>query len=306
MVQRKSRLFYRIALIGIGLIGSSLARAIKKRKLAHEIAIATRRRSTLATARKLNLGSSYHLKAAQAAKGADLVILCAPLGANTALAKEIGPHLKSGAIVSDVGSSKVSVITDVSPHLPAGVSLVPAHPIAGTENSGPEAGFDALFEKRWCVLTPIEETTPSAVNKIRSLWQALGAYVEIMDAKHHDQVLAITSHLPHLIAYTLVNTATELERDLQEDVVRFSAGGFRDFTRIAASDPTMWRDVFLSNRDAVLDALGRFTEDLTALQRAIRRGDGDLLHDRFSRTRAIRREVIDAKQAGTEPWRQRK
>ena len=306
MVQQKPRLFYRIAVIGIGLIGSSLARAIKKRKLAHEIAIATRRRSTLATARKLNLGSSYHLKAAQAAKGADLVILCAPLGANVALAKEIGPHLKSGAIVSDVGSTKVSVITDVSPHLPAGVSFVPAHPIAGTENSGPKAGFDALFDKRWCVLTPSEETTLSAVKKIRALWQALGAYVEIMDAKHHDQVLAITSHLPHLIAYTLVNTATELERDLKKDVVRFSAGGFRDFTRIAASDPTMWRDVFLSNRDAVLDTLGRFTEDLTALQRAIRRGDGGLLYDRFSRTRAIRREIIDAKQAGTEPWRKRK
>ena len=306
MVKQKPRLFYRIAVIGIGLIGSSLARAIKKRKLAHEIAIATRRRSTLATARKLNLGSSYHLKAAQAAKGADLVILCAPLGANVALAKEIGPHLKSGAIVSDVGSTKVSVITDVSPHLPAGVSFVPAHPIAGTENSGPKAGFDALFDKRWCVLTPSEETALSAVKKIRALWQALGAYVEIMDAKHHDQVLAITSHLPHLIAYTLVNTATELERDLKKDVVRFSAGGFRDFTRIAASDPTMWRDVFLSNRDAVLDTLGRFTEDLTALQRAIRRGDGGLLYDRFSRTRAIRREIIDAKQAGTEPWRKRK
>ena len=306
MVKQKPRLFYRIAVIGIGLIGSSLARAIKKRKLAHEIAIATRRRSTLATARKLDLGSSYHLKAAQAAKGADLVILCAPLGANVALAKEIGPHLKSGAIVSDVGSTKVSVITDVSPHLPAGVSFVPAHPIAGTENSGPKAGFDALFDKRWCVLTPSEETALSAVKKIRALWQALGAYVEIMDAKHHDQVLAITSHLPHLIAYTLVNTATELERDLKKDVVRFSAGGFRDFTRIAASDPTMWRDVFLSNRDAVLDTLGRFTEDLTALQRAIRRGDGGLLYDRFSRTRAIRREIIDAKQAGTEPWRKRK
>jgi len=306
MVRQKPRLFYRIAVIGIGLIGSSLARAIKKRKLAHEIAIATRRRSTLATARKLNLGSSYHLKAAQAAKSADLIILCAPLGANAALAEEIGPHLKSGAIVSDVGSTKVSVITDVTPHLPAGVSFVPAHPIAGTENSGPTAGFDSLFDKRWCVLTPSEETTLSAVNKIRTLWEALGAYVEIMDANHHDQVLAITSHLPHLIAYTLVNTATELERDLKKDVVRFSAGGFRDFTRIAASDPTMWRDVFLSNRDAVLDTLGRFTEDLTALQRAIRRGDGNLLHDRFSRTRDIQREVINAKQAGTEPWRKRK
>ncbi len=304
--KRKPRPFSRVALIGIGLIGSSIARGIKKHKLSHEVAISTRRRTTLNTARKLGLGSSYHLKAAQAVKNADLVILCAPLGANKALAQEIAPHLKPGAIVSDVGSCKESVIKDVGPHLPEGVHLVPAHPIAGTEHSGPEAGFAALFEDRWCVLTPADGIDAKAVKAVEGFWRKLGSRVEIMDAAHHDQVLAITSHLPHLISYTIVDTATDLERDLQKEVVRYSAGGFREFTRIAASDPTMWRDVFLSNRDAVLEILGRFTEDLTALQRAIRRGDGELLHDRFTRTRAIRREVIDAKQAGTEPWRNRR
>jgi cyclohexadieny/prephenate dehydrogenase len=309
-VKRKPRAaapkFQRIALIGIGLIGSSIARALKKHRLAGEIAIATRRRGTLDMARKLKLGTSYHLKAAQAVKGADLVILCTPLGANEAIAREIGPHLKPGAIVSDVGSCKESVILDVGPHLPEGVHLVPAHPIAGTEHSGPEAGFATLFENHWCVLTPAEGTDAKAVKAVSGLWKKFGARVEIMDAQHHDRVLAITSHLPHLIAYTIVDTATDLERELQKEVVRFSAGGFRDFTRIAASDPTMWRDVFLSNRDAVLDILGRFTEDLTALQRAIRRGNGELLFDRFTRTRAIRREVIDAKQAGVEIWRDRR
>lgn len=303
--KRKPPMFGRVALIGIGLIGSSIARGIRKGKLAREIAVSTRRRSTLAAARELKLGTSYHLKAAQAAKNADLVILCAPLGANAALAREIGPHLKPGAIVSDVGSCKESVIADVAPHLPDGVHLVPAHPVAGTENSGPAAGFAELFKNRWCILTPPAETDAKAVGAVKRFWRALGSRVEIMDAAHHDQVLAITSHLPHLISYTIVDTAVELEHDLQREVVRFSAGGFRDFTRIAASDPTMWRDVFLSNRDAVLDILGRFTEDLTALQRAIRRGDGELLHERFTRTRAIRREVIDANQAGTEPWRRR-
>ena len=305
-LRRKPRPFDRIALIGIGLIGSSLARVIKKHKLTHEIAISTRRRRTLDAARKLKLGTSYHMKAAQAVKGADLIILCTPLGANEAVAREIGPRLKSGAIVSDVGSCKVSVIKDVGPHLPEDVHLVPAHPIAGTEHSGPESGFDTLFERRWCVLTPEDGTDEAAVKKVADLWQTVGSNVEVMDAEHHDQVLAITSHLPHLISYTIVDTATELERELQKEVVRFSAGGFRDFTRIAASDPTMWRDVFLSNRDAVLEILGRFTEDLTALQRAIRRGDGDLLHERFTRTRTLRREVIDAKQADRDPKQRQK
>jgi cyclohexadieny/prephenate dehydrogenase len=295
--RRKPRLFNKVALIGIGLIGSSLARAIKKHKLADEIAIATRSRSTLNAARKLKLGTSYHLKAAQAVKGADLVVLCTPLGANAAIAQDIGPLIKPGAIVSDVGSCKASVIRDVGPHLADGVHLVPAHPVAGTEYSGPEAGFATLFDKRWCILTPTEGVDPDAVNKVTKLWRQVGSRVEIMDAEHHDQVLAITSHLPHLIAYTIVDTASDLERDLRKEVVKFSAGGFRDFTRIAASDPVMWRDIFLSNRDAVLEILGRFTEDLTALQRAIRKGDGELLHDRFTRTRDIRRGVIDAKQA---------
>jgi len=304
--RKAARPFNRVALIGIGLIGSSLARAIKKHKLAHEIAISTRRRSTLDTARKLKLGTSYHLKAAQAVKGADLIVLCAPLGANAAIAAEIGPGLQPGAIVSDVGSCKTSVIRDVKPHLPEGVHLVPAHPAAGTENSGPAAGFDSLFEDRWCILTPEDDADEKAVRKVERLWRKVGSRVEIMDAHHHDQVLAITSHLPHLIAYTIVDTATELERDLQKEVVKFSAGGFRDFTRIAASDPTMWRDIFLANRDAVLDILGRFSEDLTALQKAIRKGDGAELFETFTRTRAIRRGVQDAKQAGTEVWRSRR
>ena len=299
----KTKPFGKVALIGIGLIGSSLARAIKKHKQASEIAIATRRRSTLDAARRLKLGTSYHLKAAQAVKGADLVVLCAPLGANAAIAREIGPHLKPGAIVSDVGSCKASVIADVQPHLTPGVHLVPAHPVAGTEHSGPEAGFATLFEDRWCILTPAQGTDADAIRRVEALWRKFGSRVEIMDAEHHDRVLAITSHLPHLIAYTIVDTATELERDLQKEVVKFSAGGFRDFTRIAASDPVMWRDIFLANREAVLEILGRFSEDLTALQRAIRKGDGDNLFETFARTRAIRRGVLDAKQAGTEPWR---
>jgi len=295
--RRKPRLFNKVALIGIGLIGSSLARAIKKYKLADEIAIATRSRKTLNAARKLKLGTSYHLKAAQAVKGADLIVLCTPLGTNAAIAQDIGTLIKPGAIVSDVGSCKASVIRDVGPHLAEGVHLVPAHPVAGTEYSGPEAGFATLFDKRWCILTPVEGTHSDAVNKVSKLWRQVGSRVEIMDAEHHDQVLAITSHLPHLIAYTIVDTASDLERDLRKEVIKFSAGGFRDFTRIAASDPVMWRDVFLSNREAVLEILGRFTEDLTALQRAIRKGDGELLHDRFTRTRDIRRGVIDAEQA---------
>lgn len=289
-------LFDRVALLGIGLIGSSLALAIKRCSLANHIAIYTRSQKTLNRAAKLELGDSYHSEVAKAVKGADLVIFCAPLGANTALAKASAPALAEGAIVSDVGSCKRSVIDDITPHLPDHAVLVPAHPVAGTEHSGPDAGFAELFDSRWCILTPEAGTDQTAVNKISQFWQQIGSNVEIMDADHHDQVLAITSHLPHLIAYTIVETATDLENDLQKEVVKFSAGGFRDFTRIAASDPTMWRDVFLNNRDAVLETLGRFTEDLTALQRAIRRGDGDQLHDSFTRTRALHRGVIAAKQ----------
>ncbi len=289
-------LFDRIALLGIGLIGSSLALAIKRSSLADHIAIYTRQPETLARAAELKLGDSYHSEVADAVAGANLVIFCAPLGANTALAQAAAPALAEGAIVSDVGSCKRSVIDDVAPHLPHHAVLVPAHPVAGTEHSGPDAGFAELFDGRWCILTPETGIDQTAVEKVSDLWQQVGSNVEIMDADHHDQVLAITSHLPHLIAYTIVETATDLENDLQKEVVKFSAGGFHDFTRIAASDPTMWRDIFLNNRDAVLETLGRFTEDLTALQRAIRRGDGDKLHETFTRTRSLQRSVIAAKQ----------
>lgn len=289
-------LFGRVVLIGIGLIGSSLARVIKRDGLAGEIAIATRTEKTLARARELRLGDAYTTNPAEAAAGGDLVILCAPLGANAALAEAIGPALKPGAIVTDVGSCKESVIRDVKPHLPEGVHLVPGHPVAGTEHTGPDAGYAELFEGHWAILTPDDSTDPVAVSVVRELWQRAGSEVEIMDAAHHDQVLAITSHLPHLIAYTIVNSATDLESDLKKEVVKFSAGGFRDFTRIAASDPVMWRDIFLNNREAVLEILSRFSKDLTALRRTIRRGEGEVLEKIFTRTRAIRRGIVEAKQ----------
>jgi cyclohexadieny/prephenate dehydrogenase len=292
-------LFERVALIGIGLIGSSLARVIRREGLAGHIAIATRSGETLARARELGLGDSYTTDPAEAAGGADLVMLCTPLGVYGAIAKAIGGALAPGAIVSDVGSCKGSVIRDVGPHLPAGVHLVPGHPVAGTEHSGPGSGFAELFEDRWTILTPEPGVDEAAVERVAELWRRSGAMVEIMGAAHHDQVLAITSHLPHLIAYTIVNTVFDLEQDTQKEAVKYSAGGFRDFTRIAASDPVMWRDVFLNNRDAVLEMLGRFSEDLSRLQRAIRWGEGDVLEDMFTRTREVRRGVIEAHQAGT-------
>ncbi len=290
-------LFGRIALIGIGLIGSSLARVIRRDGLAGHIAVAARTQRTLDTAVDLGLADSVTLDARQAALDADLVVLCSPLGAYAGIAADIGPALKPGAIVSDVGSVKQAVIDDVSPHLPDGVHLVPAHPVAGTEHSGPEAGFAELFDGRWCILTPSAGTDAQAVERVKTLWQRAGMLIETMDAAHHDQVLAITSHLPHLIAYTIVGTATDLEDHLKSEVIKYSAGGFRDFTRIAASDPVMWSDVFLNNREAVLEMLGRFSEDLTAVQRAIRRGEGDTLHEIFTRARELRRGVIAAKQA---------
>lgn len=290
-------LFGRVALIGIGLIGSSLARVLRQGGLAGHIAVAARTQKTLDTAKSLGLGDSFTTDPAAAAKDADLVVICAPMSAYAAIAKAIAPALKPGAIVSDVGSVKSVVARDVGPHLPPGVHLVPGHPIAGTEHSGPEAGFAELFQGRWCILTPPAGTEWTAVERVADLWRRAGSTIEIMDAAHHDRVLAITSHLPHLIAYTIVDTAAQLERDVQGEVIKFSASGFRDFTRIAASDPVMWRDVFLTNRDAVLDILQRFNEDLTALQRAIRNGDGKMLEDTFTRTRAIRKSVIDAKQA---------
>lgn len=290
-------LFRRVAFIGIGLIGSSLSHVIRRDGLAEHIAVAARTQQTLDKAMELGLADSATLDAGQAVADADLIVLCAPLGAYAGIAAAIGPALKPGAIVSDVGSVKEAVIRDVGPHLPAGVHLVPAHPVAGTEHSGPEAGFPELFQGRWCILTPTAGTNALAIDRVKMLWERAGMLIEMMDAKHHDQVLALTSHLPHLIAYTIVGTATDLEEHLQQEVIKYSAGGFRDFTRIAASDPVMWRDVFLNNREAVLEILGRFTEDLTAVQRAIRRGEGDKLHKIFSRARELRRGVIAAKQA---------
>jgi len=292
-----SHLFDKVAILGIGLIGSSLARAIRKAGAAKSIVTFDGNEKHRARALELGVVDAAPDSAAEAVAGADLVIYAVPMGAYAELAAIVAPHLAPGAIVSDVGSVKMAVIRDLGPHIPEGVHLVPAHPIAGTENSGPEAGFAELFQGRWAIVTPPPGTDEGAVQRVADLWRAVGSSVEIMEAGHHDRVLAITSHLPHLIAYTIVGTATDLEATLQQEVIKFSASGFRDFTRIAASDPTMWRDVFLNNREAVLDVLQRFTEDLTALQRAIRWGEGEQLFELFTRTRAIRRSIIDAKQA---------
>ena len=294
-------MFQKVALLGIGLIGSSLARAIRRARLTNHIAGFAPRVATLEEAEAMGFADSLHDNAAEAVRDADFVVLATPVGAFGVVAKDIAPHLKRGAIVSDVGSVKVAVIRDVQPHLPQGVHFVPAHPIAGTEQSGPAAGFAELFDGRWCVLTPPPGTDEGAVHSVKTFWERCGSQVEIMDAKHHDLVLAITSHVPHLIAYNIVGTADDLETVTQGEVIKYSAGGFRDFTRIAASDPTMWRDVFLNNREAVLEMLGRFTEDLTALQRAIRWGDGEALFNLFERTRAIRRSIVEAGQDTATP-----
>jgi cyclohexadieny/prephenate dehydrogenase len=291
----------RLALIGIGLIGSSLARGARQWNLAREIVVQSRRAETVETAKRLDLGDRYTTSAAEAARDADLVILSVPVGACGGIAEEIAPALKPGAIVSDVGSVKAAVIAQIKPHLPQGVHFVPAHPVAGTEYSGPEAGFAELFKNRWTILTPPPGTDPAAIERVKEFWTALGANVDTMAPEHHDMVLAITSHVPHLIAYNIVGTAAHLEEVTQSEVMKFAAGGFRDFTRIAASDPTMWRDVFLNNKQAVLEMLGRFNEDLSALQRAIRFGDGDALFDLFTRTRAIRRGIIAAGQETAAP-----
>ena len=290
-------IFERLALIGIGLIGGSIALAARRAGVVKHIAISTRSADTLRRAEELRLGDSYHPKAEDAVAGADCVIVSVPVGASGEVAAAIAGSLKPGAIVSDVGSVKQSVVRLMAPHLPKTVHFVPAHPVAGTERSGPDAGFAELFQNRWCILTPPPGTDPSATEKLAAFWRALGANVETMTPEHHDLVLAITSHVPHLIAYNIVGTAADLETVTQSEVMKFSAGGFRDFTRIAASDPTMWRDIFLHNQEAVLEMLGRFTEDLTALQRAIRWGDGDALFDLFTRTRAIRRGIVEAGQA---------
>jgi cyclohexadieny/prephenate dehydrogenase len=290
-------LFEKLCIIGIGLIGSSIARAARQHGLAKTISVADNSTEARAVATALKLGDSVHEHAAQAVEDADLVIICVPIGAYAEIGQEIAPHLKAGAILSDVGSVKQAVLRDLGPLVPDHVHLIPGHPIAGTEHSGPKAGFAELFEGRWTILTPLMGADTEAVARLTAFWRAMGSHVETMEPIHHDQVLAITSHLPHLIAYTIVGTATGLEDSTQREVIKFSASGFRDFTRIAASNPIMWRDIFLNNREAVLEMLGRFSEDLTALQRAIRWGEGEKLEDWFTRTRAIRRSIIDAKQA---------
>jgi cyclohexadieny/prephenate dehydrogenase len=294
-------LFQRLALIGMGLIGSSLARVCRRKGLAREIIATDSSSAVCARVTELALADRVVETAAAAVEAADLVILCAPVSAMGTIAREIAPYLGPGAIVSDVGSVKASIIKAVAPHLPAMVHFVPAHPVAGTEQSGPEAGFATLFFNRWTILTPPEGTNPKVVAKLASFWTGAGASVEIMQPAHHDLVLAITSHVPHLIAYNIVGTAADLEEVTQSEVIKFSAGGFRDFTRIAASDPTMWRDIFLNNKEAVLEMLGRFNEDLSALQRMIRNGDAEGLFDLFTRTRAIRRGIIEQGQETAAP-----
>ena len=291
----------RVALIGLGLIASSMALAMREQGLAGTITGHAKSAETRAVALEIGLCDAVFDTAAAAVQGADLVVLAVPVGAMAAIAEEIGPHLKPGACVTDVGSVKQAVIDAVAPHLPEGVTFVPGHPLAGTEHSGPRSGFPTLFVNRWCLLTPTERSTPEATARLRALWEGMGAKVDEMDAAHHDLVLAVVSHTPHLIAYTMVGVADHLRRVSNSEVIQYSASGFRDFTRIAASDPTMWRDVFLTNKDAVLDILGRFTEELFVLQRAIRMGDGDMLFDYFTRTRAIRRGIIEAGQDTAAP-----
>ena len=296
-----ARVFARLALIGIGLIGGSIALAARRGKLVGHIAVSSRMPATLARAKALGLGDSFHADPVDAVRNADCVILCTPVGAVGAVTEAIASALKPGAIVSDVGSVKASVIALMKPHIPKGVHFVPAHPVAGTEYSGPEAAFAELFDNRWTILTPPEGTDPAAVEKLAAFWRGLGANVETMSAEHHDLVLAITSHVPHLIAYNIVGTAADLETVTRGEVMKFSAGGFRDFTRIAASDPTMWRDVFLNNRDAVLEVLDRFLTDFAMMREAIRASDGDTLFDLFSRTREIRRGIIELGQDDARP-----
>jgi cyclohexadieny/prephenate dehydrogenase len=289
-------LFDKIALVGIGLIGSSLAHVVRREKLAGHVAVSTRSASTLKRAEELGLGDSYWADAADAVRDADLVVVSVPVGASGDVAKEIAPALKSGAILTDVGSTKASVIEQMQPHVPSGVYFIPGHPLAGTEKSGPDAGFADLFENRWCIFTPLPDTDPVALETLSEFWRRCGANIDTMDPQHHDMTLAIVSHLPHIIAYNIVGTADDLQSVTKSEVIKYSASGFRDFTRLAASDPTMWRDVCLHNKDAILEMLARFSEDLSSLQRAIRWGDGDKLFDLFTRTRAVRRSIIEAGQ----------
>ena len=290
-------LFDRVALIGAGLIGSSLGRAIRQEQLAKSTVAYSRRSDTRKRLSQLGIVDNVAESVEEAVSGADLIIISVPVGASEDVAIKIGPHVKTDTIITDTGSVKESVIRAMVPHLPNRANFVPGHPIAGTENSGPDAGFASLFEGRWCVITPTDDTSQSAIDKVTTLWRGVGSKVDIMTPTHHDKVLAITSHIPHLIAFNIVGTVADLEDDTKMEAVKYAAGGFRDFTRIAASDPEMWRDVFMENREAVLEMLGRFSEDLSALQRAIRRGDANSLETKFTRTRDLRRRVIDAKQA---------
>jgi cyclohexadieny/prephenate dehydrogenase len=300
-VTKSASLFNRLALIGTGLIGSSIARAARSLAVAQTIVATSRSEPTRQRVRELGLADEVVASSAAAVTDADLVIVCVPIGACGAVAKEIGPHLKPGAIVSDVGSVKAAVVREMAPHLPPGVHFVPAHPVAGTEDSGPDAGFAELFVNRWCILTPAPDTDQAAVERLSQFWKAFGASVEIMSAEHHDLVLAVTSHVPHLIAYNIVGTAFDLRHVTDTEILKYSAGGFRDFTRIAASDPTMWRDIFLNNREAVLEVLGRFNEDLATLTRAVRNGDAETLFNLFAERRAIRRGMMQFNQGSPAP-----
>ncbi len=294
-------LFDRLAIIGLGLVGSSLARVVRAKGLAKVVVGTDASADVRQQAEQLALCDELAANATEAVLGANLVVLASPVGAMGGIVEEIAGSLAPGTILTDVGSVKEAVVETVGPHVPKGVHFIPGHPIAGTEQSGPVSGFAELFDRRWCILTPLGDTDADALARLTQFWNACGSQVELMGVKHHDLVLAITSHVPHLIAYNIVGTAADLEGVTQQEVIKYSAGGFRDFTRIAASDPTMWRDVFLSNKDAVLEMLGRFSEDLTALQRAIRWGDGDALFELFTRTRTIRRGIIDAGQETDEP-----
>ncbi|WP_330084225.1 prephenate/arogenate dehydrogenase family protein [Methylocystis iwaonis] len=294
-------IFDRLAIIGAGLIGSSIARAARDYGVAGEIAIVDASQQVMARVRELGIADDAGGDVAQALKGADLIIICTPVGVCGAVVEEIAPHLEKGAILSDVGSVKGAVVAQIAPHVPSGVHFIPAHPLAGTEFSGPDAGFATLFQNRWSILTPLDGADAAAVERLANFWTRIGAKVETMSPEHHDKVLALTSHLPHLIAYNIVGTADDFGEQTRSEVIKFSASGFRDFTRIAASDPTMWRDIFLNNREAVLEMLGRFNEDLSALQRMIRRGDGEGLFDFFTRTRAIRRSIVEQGQDTSAP-----
>jgi cyclohexadieny/prephenate dehydrogenase len=294
-------MFEKVAILGLGLIGSSLCHGMKEKGLAKTIVGHARSAETRKIALEIGLVSEVFENAADAVRGADLVILCAPVGVCGQLAKDIAPALNPGAIVTDVGSVKGAIARDCGPHIPQGVHFIPGHPIAGTEQSGPRSGFASLFHGKWCILTPPENCDAAALEKLTEYWQALGSNVDVMTTDHHDLVLAITSHLPHLIAYNTVATAADLETVTDSEVIKYSASGFRDFTRIAASDPTMWRDVFLNNKDAVLEMLGRFTEELAVLQRAVRWGDGETLFNLFTRAREVRRGIIAAGQDTAAP-----